>query len=438
MSGLQKYDVRSSRLFNFNYTTDNPTITSTAASLITGISANTGKKDDVKIELMVKFLLNFYLGYINADMTTINLSPKYYSKIPKRYRLETESYAAVKNIVDALEAHGYIIVYPGFKNYNDNTGRLTALKPTSKLIRIIRSIKLLDFETQRPKETIVLRDADKNLKDYTESADTKKWRADLKRYNEFLQKQSVTLDGLTARDIKKNTLYFRNNKLVYTMNVHTLSPQTYSSIPLHYLHLYRVFNIDFKHGGRFYGGVENIPSVLRQFIKINGSRTVELDYASYQIRMLYHKLKIDYTQDAYTALVTPGGLYKREIFKIVALVILNAKDRPTAVKSLRQKFINTKLLPSKETTDIKLNALIDTFIAHHARINKYFFKGQGLKLQFIDSQITNEILKYFTKKKILLLSIHDSFIIESQHEDILRKIMIQKYKAKFRYKPQIT
>jgi len=438
MSGLQKYGILNSRLFNFNYTTDNPTIKLSAASLITGIGANTGKKDDIKTELMIKFLLNFYMGYIKAEMTTINMRTSYYSKIPDRYRLTTESYAAVKSIVDSLEAYGYIKVYPGFKNLEDNTGRLTALEPTKKLIRIIRTITLSDFVIQRSKETIVLRDADKNLKDYTETADIKKCREDLKKYNDFLLNQSVTLDGLTATNIEDNTEYFRNNNLVDTMNVHTLNPHSYSSIPLDYLHLYRVFNIDFRHGGRFYGGVENIPSVLRQFIKINGSRTVELDYASYQIRMLYHKLKIDYTQDAYAALVTPGGFYTREIYKLVALVLLNAKDRPSAVKSLRQKFIKTDLLPSKETTDIKLNALIDTFIAHHARINKYFFKGQGLKLQFIDSQITNEILKYFTKKKILVLSVHDSFISESQHEDLLRKIMIQKYKAKFRYKPQIT
>ena len=437
MSGLQKYGIRNSRLFNFNYTTDNPKIKSSPASLITGIGANTGKKDDIKTELMIKFLLNFYMGYIKAEMTTINMRSSYYSKIPDRYRHETESYAAVKSIVDSFEKHNYIKVTKGFKNLTDNTGRLTALEPTHKLIKIIKKIQLCDFVLQPPKETIELRDTDKNRIDYTETADTKKCREDLKKYNDFLLNQSVTLDGLTATNIEDNTEYFRNNNLVDTMNVHTLCSHSYSSIPLDYLHLYRVFNIDFRHGGRFYGGVENIPSVLRQFIKINGSRTVELDYASYQIRMLYHKLKIDYTQDAYAALVTPGGFYTREIYKLVALVLLNAKDRPSAVKSLRQKFIKTDLLPSKETTDIKLNALIDTFIAHHARINKYFFKGQGLKLQFIDSQITNEILKYFTKKKILLLSIHDSFIIESQHEDILRKIMIQKYKAKFRYKPQI-
>jgi len=438
MSGLKKYDIRNSVPFNFNYTTESQKIRATADKLLNVINAKTGKKDDVYLELMVKFLLNIYMGYMNAKMTRINLRPKYYSNIPKRYRHETESYAAVKKIVNSLESHGYLNVSKGFKIFSNKTGRLTALEPTNKLINEIKTIQRKDFIVEPPKETIILRDDKKGPKDYIDSADTKKWRAELKKYNDFIKKQDLTLSGLTKSDIEENSEYFRNYDLVDTTNLQNLSSSSFSNIQLHYFYMCRVFNKDFKHGGRFYGGAETLPSAIRRFIKINGSSTVELDFASYQIRMLYHKSKVDYTQDAYSALVTPGSIYTREIYKLVALIILNAEDREAAIKGLRKKFIALGLLPSAETTNVKIEALIDNLITHHTRIIKYFFKGKGLKLQFIDSQITNEILQHFTSKKIPVLSVHDSFIIESNYKDDLKKIMIKKYKDKFKYKPQIT
>ena len=199
----------------------------------------------------------------------------------------------------------------------------------------------------------------------------------------------------------------------------------------------RIFNTDFTKGGRFYGGVESIPSELRPLLHINGSPTIEFDYSSYQIRMLYHKQKINYIQDAYSDLCTGNILNEREMYKLVALIVLNSSDEKAALKGIRNKFSEQGLMDSKSKTDTVLKAFIKNFEDHHPQLKKYFYSGIGSELQFTDSEITNEILKYFTNKGILVLSVHDSFIIAEEHKDVLLMKMIKEYRKVFRYAPVI-
>jgi hypothetical protein len=63
--------------------------------------------------------------------------------------------------------------------------------------------------------------------------------------------------------------------------------------------------------------------------------------------------------------------------------------------------------------------------------------GQWAKMQFLDSQIAERIFTNLVKQKIPVLGIHDSFIVQKEHENILYDEMINCYKKETGFQPVI-
>ena len=61
-------------------------------------------------------------------------------------------------------------------------------------------------------------------------------------------------------------------------------------------------------------------------------------------------------------------------------------------------------------------------------ISKYFSTGVGLETMFIDSQIAEKIMLHYLEDDIVVLPVHDSFIIRSGFESDLSRTMINKFK----------
>ena len=114
----------------------------------------------------------------------------------------------------------------------------------------------------------------KTLIDYKDDNFTRRIRADCRNYNLILKETKISLKRCKAV-----------NEHLYDHNV-----------PYKKKGYYRVFNEDFKHGGRFYGPwwLHHIPSELRQYILINGNKTVERDYSSLIIHQIYNELGLNY------------------------------------------------------------------------------------------------------------------------------------------------
>ncbi|MBK6539079.1 MAG: hypothetical protein IPG09_15390 [Ignavibacteria bacterium] len=149
---------------------------------------------------MVKLLLNLKVSHRTHNVISIMRTPEYYSKIPKRYRHETQSCDISKRITDLLVKHEYIYFRKGMINKDKyNYGVPSRMHPSEKLLPILDKITSDDFISE-PRDLIILRDADKKDIDYTDTTDTKRWRADLEKYNNFLTKNEVSLVGLT-RDL---------------------------------------------------------------------------------------------------------------------------------------------------------------------------------------------------------------------------------------------
>ena len=67
---------------------------------------------------------------------------------------------------------------------------------------------------------------------------------------------------------------------------------------------------------------------------------------------------------------------------------------------------------------------------HHA-IKDAFYTGQGLRLQYIDSQLAEQVMLHFANKGVPVLPVHDSFIIAAQHQQELVAVMKRVFGERF-------
>ena len=200
---------------------------------------------------------------------------------------------------------------------------------------------------------------------------------------------------------------------------------------LKYKQLHRVFTDNLKLGGRYYGASWQMFSEnLRKHLFINGYPVVEWDFSGLHLRMLYHLEGMDYPGDPYAF----GSRQERDYLKLVSLVMINKKTRRGVIRAMKKTIAAKQLdIPPDE----EIERMVARFDAAHDRINRYFCSDIGLKLQYRDSQITSDILDYFLDREIVVLPIHDSYIVAEQYEDELYEVMKEKYRDRMGFYPII-
>jgi len=200
---------------------------------------------------------------------------------------------------------------------------------------------------------------------------------------------------------------------------------------LKYKQLHRVFTDHLKLGGRYYGASwQMLSEELRKHLFINGYPVVEWDFSGLHLRMLYHLEGMDYPGDPYAF----GSRQERDYLKLVSLVMINKKTRRGVIQAMKKTFAAKQLdIPPDE----EIERMVARFDAAHDRINKYFCLDIGLKLQYLDSQITSDILDYFLEREIPVLPIHDSYIVAEQYEEELYEVMRDKYRDRIGLDPVV-
>ncbi|MBN8568074.1 MAG: hypothetical protein J0M18_00465 [Ignavibacteria bacterium] len=442
--------LRPSDVFlNFYLTSNSPLVTNLADTIGTEISIHGYNQDDKKA-FLITLLLNLKLTYDSGAFIPLHRSPKYYAKLTKKYCSSKQSYKIVTQITDGLITAGYLRI-GGFIS----RARASTYQATDKLMKLLRPIPNSVIQLERPKTFVVLRKkiSDDDTEyitevDYTDAlADA--INEDLKKYNTLREKTQLSLKNVPAQIAQNLRQKLEQISLENFKNIKANADGSYNFnlIPTH---LYRIFNEDFNHGGRFYRGVEsnmastyiNIGGVeqkvkLREFIEINGNSTIELDYSAMHPRMLYHMKGIDYRND-------PNMIEKscsnemRTIYKIVGLICINSESEAKAVDAIQDDLQKAGLTPYlPDNTDATRKKLINKFRKKNRRIDEYFLTGEGLRLQNKDSDIAHSILMHFAERGILVLCVHDSFIIEKKYEKELKRKMKEFYHAKMGFQPVI-
>lgn len=291
-------------------------------------------------------------------------------------------------------------------------------------------------EVIRVQETIITDKVDKNgipIKEtrklkYTDTPNSNAQRNNLVKINKVLSSYWVDLDITEDQysNLEKELANLDSPK-------EAKHPDT---INLANRNLYRVYNsIDFKKGGRFYGGWwQGIPSEYRAHITIDGKPTVEYDYSGLHPAMLYAK----------EGLPVPAKPYEAIIAKLPNTHGVDLEALRKDCKRCFNAMINAENDMERSPKGVKLSKynglkwaqMKAAIMEVHEPIRKYFFTGIGLELQRIDSDIAEEVMLHFANsgEYAPVLPVHDSFIMHHGYERELKAIMNAAFKKRFSIK----
>ena len=288
-----------------------------------------------------------------------------------------------------------------------------------KLLQAFRDFKITPKCIYRkPIEYIRLKDSNKSLVEYKDTPITNSMRNKLFTYNSLLLQTRIKLK--------------RNIKVSKYLELH---PANFKNIEY-----YRVFNDgSFELGGRFYGTWwVTLNKDIRRRITLNDEKTVELDYSSLGIHLLYSQENLNYYDlndpgsDPYT--LKGVDTNEREVNKKIITFALNMSP-----KDKRRKFVRTVRKKIRKTNDERgvlgikkllnvptgkeIHRRIKIFEEENDPIKHYLFTKVGTQLQFKDSCIAESVIERMVSMRIPILVVHDSFIVQYRNKELLRKLM---------------
>lgn len=235
----------------------------------------------------------------------------------------------------------------------------------------------------------------------------------------------------------------------------------------------RVFSDNLRQGGRIYntaGGVQVLNEVQRGQMKINGEKVVELDFKAMHPSLLYEQEYEENSEDIDDWISnTWGGVYNpygaempflkvnkqkveefrtafnkpnydpiRNLNKHALMVSLNAKTYQKAYVQVTEEFRADQVGWDNLSEDAKFygiesvgnfpgHTVCQAVAAHNKPIAHYFFKDQGIKMQYLDSEIVADVLNRLLMEDEVLLPEHDSVIVRETIKDKVMGYMRQAY-----------
>ena len=342
-------------------------------------------------------------------------------KVGSRYNKLSISKDIIK-IADALLGQGFI----GQKLGSESAKKVTRIWPLKPLIAYFSAASFPEFliDIHQGRECIVLRDG-KNETEYQDETvpfDVAQARTVLQKYNALLRTTQVDISS-QEESVVVSQHYNKKLKRNETRRVSLRHDNKF---------VRRIFyRGDWTLGGRYHGGWwQQIPSRLRDQILIDDQYTVEVDFSGFHISLAYGLEGHQPPDDPYALPVSIGGLSKeqqRKDVKLVALTAINAKDRKAAFSAFRdQRNRDQRGLPSSQKikyTNTLLEQLLDNFLKTNLPISNYLCADKGVELMALDGEITTQIMKHFTYRGVPILTVHDSYIVESSRERELMDVM---------------
>ncbi len=350
-------------------------------------------------------------------------SPRSYSltgsKIKHSHRIALKVYQSLQSLGWITTASAAIT-----KNY-------TLVYPSSSLAKEFKRIGFIWMPQELlPKNSLVeLKDVKKNKKTgkairtkgkttkfqrpVPSTAEVTQYRSSLYKINQQLVQHCISMDLTNAKlDALEVELAEKNEDLTKTY------------IDFTSVQLTRIFaRGSLEKGGRFYRGWwQGIPERHRPHIRIDGNKVLEVDFSGVAPRIIYGQagvsIPIDF--DPYNV-----GLDAWE----------GKKDHR---RPLVKKFLNAMIndedgvyrLGSDDAKTLGLNhkQLLKQIKLTHEPIFDSLQSGAGLHAQFIESIIAEKVMLDLLEQDVVVLPIHDSFIIRLGFINDLRASMQRNFK----------
>jgi hypothetical protein len=305
--------------------------------------------------------------------------------VPRRYRSRLYTYRRIVGAADHLDALGLIEHNRAAPNQR---GWQSSMKATPELIT--RTSKIISagarLEIARPAESVILRDADGALLDYRDTASSMRMRRSLEQLNEAIRSTDIS-DNVAA-------------------------PLT------------RIFNRNFRRGGRFYaqgGGWQSMKKEARKRITIDGEPVVEIDYKTLHPAILYAQAGVPLPEDCYAIDGWP-----RALVKLALLVLINAENWVAARFAIaHHDALAAVTAPGSQDAMAAAARLIADVKRVHSHIKWAFHSDKGAELMRIDSHLAETVMHLMLRQGVVVLPVHDSFLVPASKAELLEEAMLK-------------
>ena len=308
--------------------------------------------------------------------------------------------------VRIFEKLGYLTIFRGIHFEKLDKKYLTRLKVTDKFKELVNKFNLNYQDILKQTPPISLKDSKDNEIKVINSKTTNPIRKRIERYNNLILSSDIELPIDKIDYDKRRKAWFAN--------------RTYTK---HYL------DRSYKSGGKYYGPYwQNLSKELRKEIKINGQQTVELDFNAMHLHLLYCKVNkklSDYIPEGKDAYELPNR--NRKIVKTSFICCINNNCNKDNVNKVVGPEV-AKKYPELFVKNTSYRDILDELGSHHPEVRQFFYAQIGNEISNMESKVSDYIIGKLTRKNILVLNIHDSFIVSINYKDILLNTMIDAFK----------
>lgn len=313
----------------------------------------------------------------------------------------------------------------GFLDRESRRSRYTRIRASCDLLKRLRQLPPNIREDRIHLPPVVIKDRETKalipLAGFQSDPDVTKETETINRYNAFLADHRVRL-----LDSKKQFLETRDRQ----SRVRRYGLQRTQLCAIFHRNQHDKLVYGRKHGGFW----QSIPKKARQFLTIDGQATTELDYSAQILNIAASHNGEQLAEDPYSIVASSDLSAKanRALVKKAVVIMLNASSRKKAMHALRGA---KKDLPDTCTsvsfTDSFLSTLFDMLLARYPFLVDLAFADKGLEMFRIDAEIARQIIEACLDENIVVLPIHDGFIVQRQHQDALHQIMSQVWADQF-------
>lgn len=311
----------------------------------------------------------------------------YDGRIP-RYHEPLYGYRTVVGAMDWLAAEGLIFhdkAPPG--RFGWQSAACATPELVARVAAILEAPGAPPLVQVKPRELIVLRDANKRDADYRDTEQTHRMRRSVERVNEMVLSCPLS-----------------EHRLVAPMR--------------------RIFNKNFKRGGRFYAmgaSWQTLKKEQRQQLKIGDEPAVEIDYKTLHPALLYAEAGAPLPGDAYAVEGWP-----RQLVKVAFNVMVNCDTVPRARRAIANDgSIEAVARRGSQEAFAAADALIQAILAKHKPIAGAFFSDKGAELMETDSALAQLIMNMMMQHGECVLAVHDSFLVRASKRALLEEVMVK-------------
>lgn len=207
MPSLSNIDLNYSRPLDVHRWSDHPEINSLVDKVYSSLPSSSGNKKIRKKHLKV-LLLDLYLAWsTDPDLKLAIKRDNNAYKAKSRYN-ELHISKVMPEVLNLLEQAGLVHQATGFFDRTTKVGRVSRVWATERLQDEFKQLLNLRFciGSHERRETVILRDEDKNEIEYEDTDQTRAMRSRLKDYNTLLAKTHIDLNHLDKPVLKERQL----------------------------------------------------------------------------------------------------------------------------------------------------------------------------------------------------------------------------------------